>query len=281
MKTLKVIGLAILAVITFAVVGSATAPEFWGEHKTEGVVYALDLAGSAPTATQMSNNNIRVGSMIVDTSDGSTYVVTAPASGTSLKISADTTIDILDGQVVNADVSAGAAIAPSKLATTGLGTGTAGSTVAEAGDGICITTITISTNVTATEGTDEGESAKIFDCDVGQFTLLAAIANLSVTNSAGATNTIVVSFGTAAAGDDSALTSTEANIIPSTTIYASNSLNNAFDAVLAAPAAFDGTATAIDIYYNMAIDDDNMDADVTNTVTGTLILITTEPTTNQ
>jgi len=125
--------------------------------------------------------------------------------------------------------------------------------------------------VTATDTSDEGESIKLCDFPAGLITVISSLVNASSVTSAGATNTYVCSIGTAAAGDDSALTGTEADLIPSTSIDTTGGtvMTNAFDAVLGAPATFDGTATAIVAYYNFAIDDDNMDADVTNTVTGT------------
>ena len=52
-------------------------------------------------------------------------------------------------------------------------------------------------------------------------------------------------------------------------------LTNAFDAVLAAPLNFDGSGTAAKVYLNWAIDDDNMNADVTNLVSGTVKFIST------
>jgi hypothetical protein len=101
---------------------------------------------------------------------------------------------------------------------------------------------------------------------------------LTVVSTAGATNPFVRGFGTAAAGDDNALTSTEADVIPSTSIdtTAGTVLTNAFDAVLAAAIVMNGTSAAKALYLNLAIDDDNMDADVTNTVSGTITLLTTK-----
>jgi len=208
--------------------------------------------------------------------------VTIPEGG--LTDSTVLSADIKDGEVVNADVNASAAIALTKLASSGLGTALAGTASgSEAVSDIVVTTVTF-TNVvlTATDGSDEGESQKVFDCDDGAFTLLTAVANAQSVVSPGATNTYVMALGTVAAADDSALTSTEVDVIPSTSIdtTAGTVLTNAFDAVLAAPANFDGTGTAKDIYLNFAIDDDNMNANVTNTVTGTLTVFSTKATDN-
>ena len=119
---------------------------------------------------------------------------------------------------------------------------------------------------------------------MGAFTLVGAVADCSVVSSAGTTNTFVVSFGTAAAGDDATLTGTEVDIIPSTTLNTTGGtvLTNTFDAVLAASAVFDGTAGAKDIYANFAIADIDMTAaNSTNVLSGVLTLIMTVPVINQ
>ncbi len=51
--------------------------------------------------------------------------------------------------------------------------------------------------------------------------------------------------------------------------------------MLASTIIFDGTATAKDLYFNWAIDDDNMNANATNVVTGTLTIISTKAVDNQ
>lgn len=206
-------------------------------------------------------------------------------AGTSLATGAVGSAAILNGSIVNEDVSATAAIAHSKLAVDGIGDVVAAAASAtEVAGALTITTITITNAVlTATDTSDEGESVKIFDFDAGAFTLLSAVANLSVVSSAGATNTFYVSVGTVAAADDSDLTSTEADVVARATINttAGTVLTNAVDAVLASPTALDGTATAKDLYLNLAIDDDNMNADVTNTFSGTITLITVKAVDNQ
>lgn len=181
--------------------------------------------------------------------------------------------DFYDGDAVRDRVAA-------LEAGTGLGTSTnTGVTVAEAACSLVETTITISKTLTATDGSDEGESAKIFDCDEGMFNLLGAIADLTVVSSAGATGTVLyVAFGTAAAGDDSDLTSTEADVIPRTTLNpsAAGATTNDFHAVLATAAIFNGASAAKALYLNLAIDNDNMNAAVTNVCSGTLKLLTTK-----
>jgi hypothetical protein len=188
------------------------------------------------------------------------------------------------GAIVNADINAAAAIAVSKLATAGAGAAVATKTSVAETQADMVTTVISLTNVvlTATDGSDEGESQKILDFDAGAVSVILSVQNGTTVVSAGATNFYYLSVGTAAAGDDATLTGTEANVIPSTTIDTTSGtvLTNDFDAILAAAAIFDGTSTAIDLYLNMAIADTNMSANVTNTLTGTLTIVGPAPVNN-
>ena len=73
-------------------------------------------------------------------------------------------------------------------------------------------------------------------------------------------------LGTATAGGTSGLASTEVDICPSTS---ADPITNVTDNALAASAQFDGTTTAKDIYFNHEIDDGDIAAAATNTVTFT------------
>ena|GEM_PF-6290313 len=192
--------------------------------------------------------------------------------------------EIEDGAIVDADVSASAALALSKLACAGAGAPVAGVASSSEQHGGYIKTVLTFTNAVeqVADGGDKGGSLKVADFDDGAFTLFMAVADCSLVTTGGATNTFVASFGTAAAADDNGLTGTEADIIPSTSIdtTAGTVFTNAFDGVLAAPANFDGTATAKDLYWNWAMADSDMEAAVTNTLTGTLTLWTSDPTDN-
>lgn len=185
--------------------------------------------------------------------------------------------DIKDGEIADADVSATAAIAQSKLACSGIGTAVAAAaSSSETADGLVVTVITF-TNVVmvATDTSDEGESVQVFDFDAGAFTILSAVLNATATVSAGAnTGNHYLSLGTVAAADDSGLTSTEADVIPSVTLTENGAL--AADGVLAAPIVMDGTGVAKQLFVNWAVPDASMNADVTNTVSGTITLITTK-----
>lgn len=141
-------------------------------------------------------------------------------------------------------------------------------------------TITL-TNATVTleDSKADGNGLKILDVQEGAFTLLGALADLSVVSNdafnASTNDIFYSSLGTAAAADaDADLTSTEADIIPKTTIDTTGStvLTNDFHAVLASPAIFDGTGTAKDIFVNCAVADASTTGPVTNKVSGTVIL---------
>jgi len=248
----------------------------------ESMLKAVDTAADEDFLTYESTTGDFEWHSIANVAGGIAAAITEGQLADSIVVSAD----IKDEEIVNADLSATAAIAHSKLATDGLGAVVAGTgTQTESVTVPAITVITF-TNVVvaATDGTAEGESVKIFDADAGQFTLLAAIANCTIVSSAGTTGDFVAGFGTEAASDAADLTSTEVDVIPSTAISTTGGtvLTNAFDAVLATPIGMDGTATAKDIYFNFGIADAAMDANnSTNTVTGTLTIITTKCVTNQ
>ena len=127
----------------------------------------------------------------------------------------------------------------------------------------------------ATDSSAEGESQQIATFPAGNISVLSSVANMSVVSSAGATNVFVMAVGTVAASDAADLTGTEVDLIPSTSIdtTAGTVHTNAFDAVLGAAASFDGTTTAVALFLNYGIVDADMDANVTNVVTGTLTLM--------
>lgn len=54
------------------------AETYWSQHKSTAPMYEVDLAGAEPTATQISNNNIKAGTIIVDTSRDTAYLVVNP-----------------------------------------------------------------------------------------------------------------------------------------------------------------------------------------------------------
>lgn len=125
----------------------------------------------------------------------------------------------------------------------------------------------------------DGNGVKIIDLAEGIYEILGAIADMTVINNgafnASANDLYYISCGTAAAADaDADLTSTEADIIPKTTIDTASGaeLTNNFHAVLASATLFNGAATASDIYVNCSVADASSSGIVTNKITGTLTL---------
>lgn len=124
------------------------------------------------------------------------------------------------------------------------------------------------------DGADCGEGTNIWNGANGAFTVLGAVANLNVTSCAGGTTSLKLSVGTALPGEDNDLTSTEADVIPAITVTPDTG-GVAADGVLASPVVLNGTAAAKALYMNVAMDNDNMAWNVTNTITGTITLFCT------
>jgi hypothetical protein len=120
---------------------------------------------------------------------------------------------------------------------------------------------------------DHGTGIKIYDMPAGRILILGATINADIAYvDAATTGEFVVSVGQAVGADDATLTSTEADIIPSTAI-AGAATPKAWHAALAASAQFDGTATALPIYVNVACPNASNSATAqTYAITGTLTI---------
>lgn len=140
-----------------------------------------------------------------------------------------------------------------------------------------VTTIDIADLALATtdNGTIASGSQKIYDFPAGNILVLGAVGLLSIVAGAGGltdTAAVVMSVGTVAAAADATLTSTEANIIPSTTATLSGGENAAVDMASTAQLIADGTATAIDAYLNVGVPDAGTSASDTLTVNGSITI---------
>lgn len=118
-------------------------------------------------------------------------------------------------------------------------------------------------------------SQKIFDFPAGNIAILGAVTDLQITAGAGGigdTGAVVGSVGSVAVATDNAtLTSTEANIVPSTAATLTDGAGNC-DGESTAVAILDGTATAVDAILNFAVPDAGSSANDTLTVTGTVTI---------
>lgn len=130
-------------------------------------------------------------------------------------------------------------------------------------------------SVTMTDATTAGchGTQKIYDFPAGSILIAGCVSDLQITAGAGGitdTAAVVGSVGTAAVGTDSAtLTSTEANIMPSTAASLTAGAGNC-DGELAAPIILDGTTTPVDAILNFAVPDAGSSASDTLLVSGTV-----------
>lgn len=123
------------------------------------------------------------------------------------------------------------------------------------------TTITLNSySLTMTDNASDAcyGGVKIFDFPEGNILILGCTASLAVTKSGSGINADFdgdFSVGTATAGADATLSSTEANVIASTaTPQAVSGVTTATGINTAAIDPLDGTATAKDLYLNFLVD---------------------------
>lgn len=157
------------------------------------------------------------------------------------------------------------------LSEVGVPAGATGVTVREYADGgivhRTVFTFTSFANALTLNGTSTaGGGTKIYTFPEGYIKTLGVVSNL--TSAAAGDGSFLASLGTAAAGTDGSLSSTEANICASTASTISSgvgTLKMKGDTV----AALDGTSSALDLYFNNAINADGT-GKATLTYTGTL-----------
>lgn len=107
---------------------------------------------------------------------------------------------------------------------------------------------------------------KVYDLPEGNIHILGAVQNLVLTKSSAGVNADWdgdISLGTVTASNNATLSSTEQDIIPTTSTPQAVAGVASGSAVSTAAATLDGTATAKDIYLNVLVDD--ADHDVTTT----------------
>jgi hypothetical protein len=157
-----------------------------------------------------------------------------------------------------------------------------GVTVVESGDAALKKTVLTFTNVsvTMTDATTAGShgSLKVYDFPAGLLSYLGGTTDLTIARVGTAITTTAAVVGavgtTATATDDDALTTTEADLIPSTasTLTAGAGVTKGKYAV-APQVPFDGTATAVDAYLNFAIPDAGSTGNDALLVNGTITLV--------
>lgn len=153
-----------------------------------------------------------------------------------------------------------------------------GVVASEYGDGTIHRTVLTLTNasVTMTDATTAGNqgSLKVYDFPAGAIQILGAKMDLTTLAGAGGitdTAALVGSLGSVAAANDNAtLTSTEADIIPSTAGTLSGGAGTLKKHGSLVATAFDGTTTPLDAILNLAVPDAGSTANDTVTVNGTI-----------
>ena len=122
-------------------------------------------------------------------------------------------------------------------------------------------------------------SVKLYDFAKGRMKISSAVLDLTLQRTTAGINTLWdgdISLGTVAAAGDATLTSTEANILASTfTPQAVGGVSTVAGANTTSQ-ILDGSATALDVYLNLLVDD--TDHDITTTpgnivANGTVVLI--------
>lgn len=158
-----------------------------------------------------------------------------------------------------------------------------GITVSESGNAaLHRTTFTLTAHsLTMTDAGAAGchGSQKIYDFPEGHILILGAHCVLTVTAGAGGiadTAVLDLGVGSAAAGvDNDELATTEANVLHVDELELADGVAAADD-ILVANLALDGSATAADLYLNVAVDADDASASDTLAVTGTITVLWTK-----
>jgi len=118
----------------------------------------------------------------------------------------------------------------------------------------------VDTPVTLTDqaGTVAYGGVKVYDFPAGLITYLGATADLAVTKSSTGVNADWdgdFALGTATASNNATLTSTEANIVPSTATPQASGGATTAKGKGTTVSMIDGTGTAVDLYANFLVDD--------------------------
>lgn len=168
---------------------------------------------------------------------------------------------------------------PSGILTSGQAAGT-GVVAAEYGDGVVHRTVLTITDlsIAMTDATTAGAhgSQKLYDFPAGPIAILGCAYDLTTLAGAGGLAdgaALVGSLGSVTAGVDNAtLTTTEADLIASTTgtLTAGAGTLKKHGSIIATP--LDGTTTPVDAYLNLAVADADSSADDTVTVNGTVTM---------
>ena len=127
------------------------------------------------------------------------------------------------------------------------------------GDGPVRTTVLKLTNFAITladNGSTGSGGAKIYDFPAGAIQILGGLTDIDVTYGTVSDAGLIASVGTATAGADGTLTSTEANICVSTAAATTSGAGTANCLPVASPSIVNGTSAAADAFLNFATSSD-------------------------
>jgi len=158
----------------------------------------------------------------------------------------------------------------------------AGLTATDVFDGVTHQTTFVLTDVAqAVVDATEYQSTKLFNFPLGRIAVHGVVATIAQKTTSAILGTLngasvgALGIGTAAASATT-LATTMVDLLPSTAFASSAVINvagTAVSAALAAPAQFDGTVTAKDVYVNTAYaTTTDVDANATQTLTGTITI---------
>ncbi|MFH1604471.1 MAG: hypothetical protein ABIH03_11255 [Pseudomonadota bacterium] len=157
-------------------------------------------------------------------------------------------------------------------------------TITDVAGAVRRTTITFASVIeTLTDGSDEGESQLLMTFPEGRILIIGAAIDADTANGgaemweASDNDHYFVGIGTAAAEDDATLSGTECDIIAAqdndTAAGATTTFTWEADMTAGADTVFDGTATAVALYFNTCAADTSLDATGTITLTGSMTVI--------
>lgn len=225
-----------------------------------------ELAKEAPLAFSAGANVYwdAANSRLTTTSAGNKYAGRCHEGATSAATTAWVDINVPRGPELPGSVPAGISATASAIAK---------------GEGVLkqvvITFTDLAITITDEAGVIGYGGVKVFDFDEGNLAILGASLNLTSVAYTGGINADAdgdVAVGTVTAANDADLTSTEADIIPKTTVPQATGGATTATARSTAASFHDGTSTAKDAFLNWLIDDLDQDGGGTVTVSGTLTL---------
>ena len=154
-----------------------------------------------------------------------------------------------------------------------------GVTAVQGAGGVQTVTLNLAaTPVAMVDATTAGSQGalKVFSFPAGNLTILGATTELDIARvgtALTATAAVVGAIGTTAtSAADATLTTTEANIVPSTVATLAAGIGQ-FDGQSTGILALDGTATPVDVYLNFAVPDAGSTGNDSLTVTGRVTLV--------